>query len=156
MFDKAFQAVKLYGFNELDVNELYRLADYGVSDSDGFLNEDLMSICLNLYKTGTVNNNILFLRIYLTSVCLTKETIYLFPRVMENSEPISVSISSSPCFSPIAPVLMAVSYSTERLYSLVSVSARYLPPSGQSDPRLSGDGRHHRSSAGIPAQSHHR
>ena len=59
MFDKAFQAVKLYGFNELDVNELYRLADYGVSDSDGFLNEDLMSICLNLYKTGTVNNNIL-------------------------------------------------------------------------------------------------
>ena len=59
MFDKAFQAVKLYGFNELDVNELYRLADYGVTDSDGFLNEDLMSICLNLYKTGTVNGNIL-------------------------------------------------------------------------------------------------
>lgn len=59
MFDKAFQAVKLYGFNELDVNELYRLADYGVSDSDGFLNEDLMSICINLYKTGTVNANIL-------------------------------------------------------------------------------------------------
>ena len=59
MFDKAFQAVKLYGFNELDVNELYRLADYGVRDSDGFVNEDLMSICLNLYKTGTVNANIL-------------------------------------------------------------------------------------------------
>ncbi|SEQ81216.1 hypothetical protein SAMN02910369_02469 [Lachnospiraceae bacterium NE2001] len=59
MFDKAFQAVKLYGFNELDVNELYRLADYGVTDSEGFLNEDLMSICINLYKTGTVNSNIL-------------------------------------------------------------------------------------------------
>ncbi len=59
MFDKAFQAVKLYGFNELDVNELYRLADYGVTDSEGFLNEDLMSICINLYKTGTVNANIL-------------------------------------------------------------------------------------------------
>lgn len=59
MFDKAFQAVKLYGFNELDVNELYRLADYGVRYSDGFINEDLMSICLNLYKTGTVNANIL-------------------------------------------------------------------------------------------------
>ena len=59
LFDKAFQAVKLYGFNELDVRELYRLADYGVQDSDGFLNEDLMSICLNLYKTGTVNANIL-------------------------------------------------------------------------------------------------
>ena len=59
MFDKAFQAVKLYGFNELDVNELFRLADYGVTDSEGFLNEDLMSICLNLYKTGTVNGNIL-------------------------------------------------------------------------------------------------
>ena len=59
MFDKAFQAVKLYGFNELDVKELYRLADYGVRDSEGFLNEDLMSICLNLYKTGTVNANIL-------------------------------------------------------------------------------------------------
>ena len=59
MFDKAFQAVKLYGFNELDVNELYRLADYGVSDSEGFINEDLMSICINLYKTGTVNANIL-------------------------------------------------------------------------------------------------
>ncbi len=59
MFDKAFQAVKLYGFNELDVNELYRLADYGVRDSDGFVNENLMSICLNLYKTGTVNANIL-------------------------------------------------------------------------------------------------
>ncbi len=59
MFDKAFQAVKLYGFNELDVNELYRLADYGVTDSEGFMNEDLMSICINLYKTGTVNSNIL-------------------------------------------------------------------------------------------------
>ncbi|MBQ1328155.1 MAG: hypothetical protein IIY49_09020 [Eubacterium sp.] len=59
MFDKAFSAVKLYGFNELDVNELYRLADYGVRDSDGFLKEDLMSLCLNLYKTGTVNANIL-------------------------------------------------------------------------------------------------
>lgn len=59
MFDKAFSAVKLYGFNELDVNELYRLADYGVRDSDGFLKEDLMSVCLNLYKTGTVNVNIL-------------------------------------------------------------------------------------------------
>ena len=35
--------------------ELYRLADYGVQDSEGFLNENLMSICLNLYKTGTVN-----------------------------------------------------------------------------------------------------
>ena len=59
MFDKAFEAVKLYGFNELDVRELYRLADYGVQDSEGFLNENLMSICLNLYKTGTVNANIL-------------------------------------------------------------------------------------------------
>ncbi len=59
LFDKAFQAVKLYGFNELDVRELYRLADYGVQDSEGFMNEDLMSICLNLYKTGTVNANIL-------------------------------------------------------------------------------------------------
>ncbi|MBR6173869.1 MAG: hypothetical protein IKQ49_11995 [Eubacterium sp.] len=59
LFDKAFEAVKLYGFNELDVRELYRLADYGVQDSEGFLNENLMSICLNLYKTGTVNTNIL-------------------------------------------------------------------------------------------------
>lgn len=59
MFDKAFQAVNLYGFNELDVNELFRLADYGVTDSEGFLNENLMSICVNLYKTGTVNVNIL-------------------------------------------------------------------------------------------------
>ena len=59
MFAKAFQAVKLYGFNELDVNELYRLADYGVTDAEGFVNEDLLSICINLYKTGTVNVNIL-------------------------------------------------------------------------------------------------
>lgn len=59
MFDKAFACVKLYGFNELDVNELYRLADYGVQGSDGFINEDLMAICINLYKTGTVNANIL-------------------------------------------------------------------------------------------------
>lgn len=59
MFDKAFACVKLYGFNELDVNELYRLADYGVQGADGFINEDLMSICINLYKTGTVNPNIL-------------------------------------------------------------------------------------------------
>lgn len=59
LFDKAFEAVKLYGFNELDVRELYRLADYGVQDSEGFLNENLMSICLNLYKTGSVNANIL-------------------------------------------------------------------------------------------------
>ena len=59
MFDKAFACVKLYGFNELDVNELYRLADYGVQGSDGFINEDLMAICINLYKTCTVNSNIL-------------------------------------------------------------------------------------------------
>ena len=59
LFDKAFEAVTLYGFNELDVRELNRLADYGVQDSEGFLNENLMSICLNLYKTGTVSANIL-------------------------------------------------------------------------------------------------
>lgn len=59
MFAKAFQAVRLYGFNELDVNELYRLADYGVQDPEGFDNENLMAICINLYKTGTVNPNIL-------------------------------------------------------------------------------------------------
>lgn len=59
MFDKAFQAVKLYGFDEIASDELYRLADYGVEDSNGFLNEDLMSICIQLYKTGKVNSRIL-------------------------------------------------------------------------------------------------
>ena len=43
MFDKAFQAVKLYGFDEIDSEELYRLADYGVEDSKGFLNEEQLS-----------------------------------------------------------------------------------------------------------------
>ena len=59
LYDKAFLAVKLHGFNELEVKELYRLADYGVQASEGFLNEDLMAICLNIYKTGTVNAVIL-------------------------------------------------------------------------------------------------
>ena len=59
LYDKAFMAVKLHGFNELEVKELYRLADYGVQASEGFLNEDLMAICLNIYKTGTVNAVIL-------------------------------------------------------------------------------------------------
>ncbi|MBQ8924374.1 MAG: hypothetical protein IJ053_06215, partial [Lachnospiraceae bacterium] len=40
-------------------NELYRLADYGVEDSNGFLNEDLMAICIHLYKMGKVNSKIL-------------------------------------------------------------------------------------------------
>ena len=59
MFDKAFQAVKLYGFDEIDSEELYSLADYGVEDSNGFINEDLMSICIHLYKMGKVNERIL-------------------------------------------------------------------------------------------------
>lgn len=59
MFDKAFQAVKLYGFNEIDSEELFRLANYGVEDSNGFLNEDLMAICIHLYKMGKVNAGIL-------------------------------------------------------------------------------------------------
>lgn len=59
MFDKAFQAVKLYGFNEIDSEELFRLADYGVEDFNGFLNEDLMAICIHLYKMGKVNERIL-------------------------------------------------------------------------------------------------
>ena len=59
MFDKAFQAVKLYGFDEIDSEELYRLADYGVEDSSGFLNEDLLAICVHLYKMGKVNERIL-------------------------------------------------------------------------------------------------
>lgn len=59
MFDKAFQAVKLYGFDEIDAEELYRLADYGVEDSNGFLNEDLLAICVHLYKTGKVNERML-------------------------------------------------------------------------------------------------
>lgn len=57
MFDKAFQAVKLYGFDEIEGQELFRLADYGVQASDGFLNEDLLSICIHLYKMGKVNKN---------------------------------------------------------------------------------------------------
>lgn len=59
MFDKAFQAVKLYGFDEIDSDELYRLADYGVEDSNGFLNEDLLAICVHLYKMGKVNERML-------------------------------------------------------------------------------------------------
>ena len=59
MFDKAFQAVKLYGFDEIDTDELYRLADYGVEDSGGFLNEDLLAVCVHLYKMGKVNERIL-------------------------------------------------------------------------------------------------
>ena len=59
MFDKAFAAVKLYGFDEIDSDELYRLADYGVDDSNGFLNEDLLAICVHLYKMGKVNENML-------------------------------------------------------------------------------------------------
>lgn len=59
MFDKAFQAVKLYGFDEIDSEELYRLANYGVEDFNGFLNEDLMAICVHLYKMGKVNERIL-------------------------------------------------------------------------------------------------
>ncbi|MBR4513563.1 MAG: hypothetical protein IKO61_01560 [Lachnospiraceae bacterium] len=59
MFDKAFAAVKLYGFDEVDSDELYRLADYGVEDSSGFLNEDLLAICVHLYKMGKVNERIL-------------------------------------------------------------------------------------------------
>lgn len=59
LFDKAFQAVKLYGFDEIDSEELYRLADYGVEDSGGFLNEDLLAICVHLYKMGKVNERIL-------------------------------------------------------------------------------------------------
>lgn len=59
MFNKAFQAVKLYGFDELDSDELYRLADYGVEDSTGFLNEDLLAICVHLYKMGKVNERML-------------------------------------------------------------------------------------------------
>ncbi|MGN0436179.1 MAG: DUF5717 family protein [Wujia sp.] len=59
MFDKAFQAVKLYGFDELDSEELFSLADYGVEDSGGFLNEDLLAICVHLYKMGKVNERML-------------------------------------------------------------------------------------------------
>ncbi len=59
MFDKAFQAVKLYGFDEIDSEELFRLADYGVEDSNGFLNEDLLAICVHLYKMGKVNERML-------------------------------------------------------------------------------------------------
>ncbi len=59
MFDKAFQAVKLYGFDEIDSEELYSLADHGVDDSNGFLNEDLLAICIHLYKMGKVNEKML-------------------------------------------------------------------------------------------------
>ena len=59
MFDKAFQAVKLYGFDEIDSEELFRLANYGVEDSNGFINEDLLAICVHLYKMGKVNERIL-------------------------------------------------------------------------------------------------
>ncbi|MBR3834640.1 MAG: hypothetical protein IKJ73_09990 [Lachnospiraceae bacterium] len=59
LYDKAFQAVKLYGFDEIDSEELFSLADYGVADSNGFLNEDLMAICVHLYKMGKVNERIL-------------------------------------------------------------------------------------------------
>ncbi len=59
MYDKAFQAVKLYGFDEIDSEELFSLANYGVEDSNGFLNEDLLAICVHLYKMGKGNERIL-------------------------------------------------------------------------------------------------
>lgn len=59
MFDKAFQAVKLYGFDEIETDELFTLADYGVAGSNGFLNEDLLSICMHLFTMGKVNEKML-------------------------------------------------------------------------------------------------
>ncbi len=59
LYDKAFQAVKLYSFDELDSDELYSLADYGVEASGGFVNEDLLAICIQLYKMGKANERML-------------------------------------------------------------------------------------------------
>jgi hypothetical protein len=59
LYDKAFDAVKLYGFDEIDTDELYSLADYGVEGADGNVNENLLAICIHLYKMGKVNNRML-------------------------------------------------------------------------------------------------
>jgi hypothetical protein len=59
LYDKAFDAVKLYGFDEIDSEELYSLADYGVEGADGNVNENLLAICIHLYKMGKVNNRML-------------------------------------------------------------------------------------------------
>ncbi|MBO5509599.1 MAG: hypothetical protein J5962_03960, partial [Lachnospiraceae bacterium] len=59
LYDKAFDAVKLYGFDEIDTDELYSLADYGVEGADGYVNENLLAICVHLYKMGKVNNRML-------------------------------------------------------------------------------------------------
>lgn len=59
LYDKAFDAVKLYGFDEIDTDELYSLADYGVEGADGYVNENLLAICVHLYKMGKVNARML-------------------------------------------------------------------------------------------------
>lgn len=59
LYDKAFDAVKLYGFDEIDTDELYSLADYGVEGADGYVNENLLAICIHLYKMGKVNGRML-------------------------------------------------------------------------------------------------
>lgn len=61
LYDKAFQAVNLYGFDEIDTDELFELAKYGVDDTDSFsvYNEDLLAICVHLYKIGKYNERVL-------------------------------------------------------------------------------------------------
>jgi hypothetical protein len=56
---KAYEAIKRFGYHDVDISRLLRLASYIVTDTDIIGDEALTSLCVYLYQKGQYNDRII-------------------------------------------------------------------------------------------------
>ena len=56
---KAYEAIKRFGYHEVEISRLLRLASYIVNDPDIIGDEALTSLCIYLYRKGQYNDRII-------------------------------------------------------------------------------------------------
>lgn len=59
MYDQAFEGIHRFGYVDVDVDELIKIAEYGISDKQYVGDRVVISICVYLYRRGYAGQKIL-------------------------------------------------------------------------------------------------
>ena len=59
MYDQAFEGIHRFGYVDIEVDELIKIAEYGISDKKYIDDRNLLSICVYLYRRGYATQKVL-------------------------------------------------------------------------------------------------
>lgn len=114
MFEQAFEGIHRFGYVDIEVDELIRIAEYGISDKKYDNDRALLSICVYLYRRGYATKKVLSYLINNFNGSL-EEMAELFKAVNTNYKNIDMLAENI-----LAQMMFADAY-TESIYDIFAV-----------------------------------